>query len=403
MKLVPSSCALFLLVTTLTDVLVPRGFCDAAAAAGGKSKTPEELRSVLRKHRRILDDAATSNPPTTINDGSDNVSGDGIESVSDGVTDTGDPCFSSMNMVRVQGRSQQQQQERVISIQQLQVGDYVRDGHDDDNNNNDKSFSRVISLAHLDHTMETEFMQIYTTAAAANNNNKSPPSPPLEITKKHMLFVKEKGKRGGTFVPVRAEKVSVGDILVGGSSRKEVVVSDIQYITRTGVYAPITASGTILVGGIQASSYFDFFDFGAAATTTTTTAMGGRMHKMMNPHYLAHYYFAPHRVLCAVDFSRYCQHEQHDSQGYSTNFGIPTVLRLLRWCNEFVVPLQVFLALCAYPLLVSCYLAEQLIAVVSSSSSLVTIIGAFVLGRKMIRIVYKNKKSRDKKRKQKVL
>jgi len=123
----------------------------AGVVAADTVKTPEQLRGQLK---RSLTDTETTNAPTA---GGDGVGGDGVEG-GDGETEASPtPCFSRFNDVEVQGQG-------MTSMDAVKVGDYVRTGNAD--------FSRVFSLAHLDHDFEANFLQIYADGLQK----------PLEIT-----------------------------------------------------------------------------------------------------------------------------------------------------------------------------------------------------------------------------
>merc|ERR1711904_368735 len=100
----------------------------------------------------------------------------------------------------------------------------------------------------------------------------------LELTKNHMVFSNDKA--------VRAEKVSVGDML--GDHK----VTDIISVKRTGLYAPITYDGSIVVNGIKSSCYVQFLD-----------------HVPADQHqFLEHMFFSLQRVACSVNFG-WCEAE----------------------------------------------------------------------------------------------
>jgi len=271
------------------------------AAAATVKKTPEQLRGQLKLKRNLQggDGADTSG---AAGDGApgDGDGGDGDGGDTGGTT--GGTCFSRFNDVEVQGKG-------MTAMDAIKVGDYVRTGND--------SFSRVFSLAHLDHEIEADFLQIYADGLEK----------PLEITGMHMLF--SSGKT------VRADEVSVGDML--GESK----VSEIKSIKRNGVYAPVTQSGDIVVSGIQASSYAAFLDSVS-----------------LNQHVMSHFFFAPHRMMCSFDF-KMCENEGH-TNGY-TNFAY-WAIQMMEKANEFIAPIQCFLAVSALPFLSAAYGFEQMLA-----------------------------------------
>jgi hypothetical protein len=252
-------------------------------------KTTEQLRSQLKRNLQ------TTSAPVSGGDGVEGGDGPG----GDGTTES-PTCFSRFNDVEVQGQG-------MISMDAIKVGDYVRTGTD---------FSRVFSLAHLDHDVEADFLQIYADGLQK----------PLEITGMHMLFSSGKA--------VRADEVSVGDML--GDSK----VSEIKSVKRMGVYAPVTESGDIVVNGIRASSYFAFLD-----------------QVPFNQHVMSHFFFAPHRMMCSFDF-KLCENEGH-TNGY-TNWAY-WAIQMMEKANEFVAPVQCFLAVSALPFISAAYGFEQML------------------------------------------
>lgn len=254
--------------------------------AADSVKTPEQLRGNVKQ--RALG-----------SDGSDGQEGgDGV--VTTAPSSKNSQCFSRFNDVEVQGQG-------MTPMDAIKVGDFVRTGEVD--------FSRVFSLAHIDHDVETDFLQIYADGLQK----------PLEITGMHMLFSSEKA--------VRADEVSVGDML--GANK----VTEIKTIKRTGVYAPITESGEIVVNGIRASSYYSFLD-----------------NIPFNQHTMSHFFFASHRMMCSFDFNL-CENEGH-TNGY-TNWAY-WAIRTMEKANEFVAPVQCFFAVMVLPFISTAYGLEQM-------------------------------------------
>jgi len=297
-------------------------FSAQVAAAATAKKTPEQLRGQLK--RKLQSDNAggdgTSGDGET--EGGDGTSGDGEGDAGDGTSGDGatsSPCFSRFNNVEVQGKG-------MTAMDAIKVGDYVRTGNDD--------FSRVFSLAHLDHDFEADFLQVYTEGL-----NK-----PLEITGMHMLFASGK--------PIRADEVNVGDMF--GKSK----VSGIKGVKRNGVYAPITESGDIVVSGIRTSSYYAFLD-----------------RIPFNQHVMSHFFFAPHRLMCSFDFDL-CENEGH-TNGY-TNWAY-WAIQIMEKSNEFIAPVQCLLAALALPFLSAAYGFEQMLI---APFTTLTIIGYTIYKRK---------------------
>lgn len=129
-------------------------------------------------------------------------------------------CFSGINTVEVYGSPKPK------FMKDIRIGDLVRTSN---------GFSRVLGFGHVDENTETHFLQIHSDGLGS----------PLELTPDHMLFV-------GT--PVRARDVKIGD-RVG-----EKTVSSVDFVVRTGIYAPVTESGDLIVSGILSSCFVAPFD-----------------------------------------------------------------------------------------------------------------------------------------------
>lgn len=233
--------------------LLVTAIASAFAAEEPVAATPEQLRKGLKK--RGLQSS----------DGSDSGGDDG----------GGSGCFSALNSVDVQGKG-------TISMDSLQIGDYVHDG---------KDYSRVFGFAHLDRDVEYDFVQIHTEGSKT----------PLELTYNHMVFLANKA--------VPAADVTVGDML--GESK----VTEIKNVKSTGLYAPITYSGAIAVNGIKASSYVALMD-----------------NCPLDQHAMTHMFFGVQRAICTVNFS-FCEGETYSAEGFSNtfNWAIQTYMTVGSW------------------------------------------------------------------------
>ena len=195
----------------------------------------------------------------------------------------------------------------MISMDSLEIGDYVRSG---------KDFSRVFSFAHLELDTESNFLQIHTEGSVA----------PLEITDNHMLFRNDKA--------VSAKEVSVGDML--GDNK----VTKITSVKRTGLYAPITYDGSIVVNGIKSSCYVQFLD-----------------HVPADQHqFLEHMFFSLQRVACSVNFG-WCEAETY-TNGFSDYSS--WAINAYTYSNQFSAPVQWLLTAISGLVFPTWYLAEQL-------------------------------------------
>merc|ERR1711933_690798 len=110
--------------------------------------------------------------------------------------------------------------------------------------------------------------------------------PPLEMTGQHLVFV------DGKTNPVRADSIKVGDLLQGEGSNA--VVEKIEFVTRKGIYNPLTSSGTIQVNGITASNYISF----QKENNEYIELQGGI--EIMSHHDAAHVAMTPYRFYCTT-------------------------------------------------------------------------------------------------------
>jgi len=270
--------------------------------------TPDQLRANLK--RKLQNQQVTVQSTNAPSSGGDGAGGDGVNG-GDGVSQSA-TCFSAFNDVEVQGKG-------FISMDSVKVGDHVRASNN--------GFSRVFSLAHLDHDLETDFLQIYSEGL-----NK-----PLEITARHMVFSSDKA--------VRADQVTVGDMLDNNK------VTEIKSVKRTGVYSPVTESGEIFVSGVRASSYPYFMD------------------KIpLDQHKLVHFFFGPHRMMCSYDFGL-CENEEH-TDGY-TNFAY-SAMKIVEKSNEFIAPVQYVFTSLTLPVLAVAYGFEQMMLSPMTTLAVVT-------------------------------
>lgn len=144
--------------------------------------------------------------------------------------DTSNPdlgsCFSAESTIQVRGKGE-------VAMRDLKVGDEVlswRSNH----------YQPVYTFLHRNELVKAEYLRVETNLSS---------SKPLEITRDHLLYVQGKSS------PVPAGSVVVGDILQGKGG-EPASVTDIASIWRTdGVFAPATPDGTLVVDGIQVSSY----------------------------------------------------------------------------------------------------------------------------------------------------
>jgi len=117
-----------------------------------------------------------------------------------------------------------------VSIKDVAVGDKVMTASGE--------YKTVFTISHFHPDQLTSFLSMQTEMEEN----------PLELTPLHMLFLQ------GKQTPVPAKDVKIGDMvqtLYHGPQK----VTNITVVTRNGFYNPVTTDGTIVVGGIIASTY----------------------------------------------------------------------------------------------------------------------------------------------------
>eukprot|EP00523_Entomoneis_sp_CCMP467_P015340 CAMPEP_0168770246 /NCGR_PEP_ID=MMETSP0725-20121227/2816_1 /TAXON_ID=265536 /ORGANISM="Amphiprora sp., Strain CCMP467" /LENGTH=309 /DNA_ID=CAMNT_0008819675 /DNA_START=42 /DNA_END=971 /DNA_ORIENTATION=+ len=115
------------------------------------------------------------------------------------------------------------------SMEDLQVGDLVLVLHE--------KHQPVVAFGRKDASHKTSFVRIAMQEL----------DQPLEMSADHLVYLH------GEKVPVPASSVKVGDLVQGVSS--PATVTKVDTVTREGYFAPITASGSIVVNGVVGSTY----------------------------------------------------------------------------------------------------------------------------------------------------
>lgn len=164
-------------------------------------------------------------------------------------------CFSGESTVDVKDQG-------TILMKDLELGNEVLVS--------ENRYEKVYSFGHRHETMYAEFLQFLPSK--------------LEISTDHMVKIKNRG-----FIP--ASSVMVGNELETANGN-HVTIEGITPVIRQGVYAPFTNSGTILVSGVQASSYVafqgsDYLHIGGVKT-------------FLSFQFIAHLSQAPHRLYSRV-------------------------------------------------------------------------------------------------------
>lgn len=214
----------------------------------------------------------------------------------------GSICFSGSTEVNVLHRGR-------VMMSELKLGDMVQVS------TTDVRYEPIYSFGHKADDASAEFLQISTTSTS---------SKPLEISSDHMIAIEE----GGRFVP--ASMVKKGDRLLtttttsnSSDNNDTVVVTNIKTITRKGVYAPFTKSGTIVVNDILASNYIayqdsEYFQIGSIMMTTPFSYQ-----------FMAHSFNSIHRLVLLVLGKETETQETYTDQGVSHWVDVPH--RMLKW------------------------------------------------------------------------
>jgi Hint module len=156
-------------------------------------------------------------------------------------------------------------------------------------------YEEVYSFGHRNVAESAEFLQIYS-----NDTDQ-----PIEMSPDHMILL-------GSGRWVAAGTVSVGDLLTKGDG-SHVAVTRLRYVTRKGIFAPFTKSGSIVVNDIVASNYITF------QQGSEYLVIGGT-ETPLTFQWLAHTFQSGHRLACRV-FG--CDDETYTDSGISHWVAMP--------------------------------------------------------------------------------
>lgn len=165
------------------------------------------------------------------------------------------PCFSGDSVVEVENQGP-------VKMSSLEIGDNVLVA--------DGKYEPVYSFGHKDADSSAEFLKIHSTGIDV----------PIEISPDHMILA-----NGDHWLP--AGKLQTGDSLTNrdGSSSS---ITKIQQVTRKGVFAPFTKSGSIVVNDVVASNYIGF--------QGSEYLMVGGVQTPFTYHWMAHTFTSIHRI-----------------------------------------------------------------------------------------------------------
>ena len=149
-------------------------------------------------------------------------------------------------------------------MKEVQIGDRLK---------TPSGYSRVYSFGHKQQSTGTKYLQIHTAADPK----------PLVITAAHLLYTYDQDK----IVLQPAGAVQVGDTLWSGFGSGATVVS-IKVVQRTGLYAPHTMSGNLLVNSVVASTFM------------ALPSVVENIVSFDTQHWLQYTVFAPYRFYCGT-------------------------------------------------------------------------------------------------------
>jgi Hint module len=250
-------------------------------------------------------------------------------------------------------------------MRDIRVGDKILTGTS--SGTGKESFELVYAFAHRDETRVAEFLEIHTTSGVAKGQYLAP----LEISEEHLLMVNDK------FRP--AKYIQVGDVLQGQGG-DERVVTMIRETRKTGLYAPMTPSGTLLVNGIKVSSYVSIQKGLPAEVELKIPGMSGGM----SQHQAVHMCLSPIRVLCLGGiFAELCSMDMIDENTGHPPF-VTLALRIAAFCDEQNMFVQFFLYFLYVTTFGSLYLIELLVGPSRVPMVIVAfgIVATFLLHRK---------------------
>ena len=242
-------------------------------------------------------------------------------------------CFSGNSRVRVQNNGW-------IPMSSVKMGDKVLVS--------EGKYEEVYSFGHRNVAESAQFLQIFSDDSDHQ---------PIEISTDHLILLRHEH-----WVP--AGTVQVGDLLTKGDGT-HVAVTQVRYVTRKGIFAPFTKSGTIVVNNIVASNYVTFQQGSEYLTI-------GGMETPLTFHWLAHTFESGHRLVCK--FCAVCGNESYTGSGISHWVAMPREAgEMLLKQHPLVVAILVFVFVIVFGML---SLVEQWIEI-----GIVTVLIAIVLSR----------------------
>ena len=235
-------------------------------------------------------------------------------------------CFSEQATVEVLGKG-------VVTMKDLKVGDKILTAKN--------HYETVYAFGHYQPNQKADFLRIETDQKNS-----------LEITADHLVY------REGNRYPVNAASIQVGDrlpsldsIIAADSNinNNMQTVTKISSVVRTGIYAPLTTSGTFLANGVKVSSYAALQRKRSENDETSEYAHFQDGTKFMPQHLGIHLVLTPYRWYCLT--VQVC--DSYNDNGMPEHVG--KGIDVLQWMDQQTTFFQVVLFVPA--LLVFCGMA----------------------------------------------
>ena len=189
-------------------------------------------------------------------------------------------CFDGESTVQVKGV------DAPVAMDDVKIGDYVLADNGE--------YDLVYSFGHYGPSEKATFLSVTTDSLPE----------PLKISEDHLLFIETASGRKS----IPASNLLPGNQLIMAEGALTTVES-IKFVKSSGVYAPFTMSGKIVVNGIVASSY-------VTMQSESDTLIVAGWKSPLTYQWLGHVLQTPHRMLCRLSWSQ-CQSETYAANGVS--------------------------------------------------------------------------------------
>mmetsp|Transcript_1980 Transcript_1980/g.5470 ORF Transcript_1980/g.5470 Transcript_1980/m.5470 type:complete len:587 (-) Transcript_1980:59-1819(-) len=263
-------------------------------------------------------------------------------------------CFSPLSTVELEGGN-------IKSMQDLEIGDKVLVGP----NKYQSIYSFGHKLLEEDAVDKSEFRKI----TVVEQGRAMSASSVLELTPDHLIYCH------GEDTPIPASLLEETDLLVGKNG--EVLhVHKIDRVYRHGLYAPLTADGKIVVGGVLASTY-------SSNNKNSPNLVLAGFDTGISWSSLGHAFIKPVAVYCTAFGSDGCHGEAYTYYGYNyaTYVGVVLVKCLLAEGSNYAVQIiKVALSIITLALVAVAYTATCLL----ESYATLSVVIFFALGYVMM-------------------